>query len=187
MENYTEIVKNEPALNSKIEEVEFTEIVENEGQGFVAKNYFSLRSFIAYYHIIFGVWSFLVLMQILLVSPLSIIISLPLAFFIATSIIGGIKLLNNKKGGVNYLIVAQLPHLILFQLNDFLYQFYCGQWIMLNIVIDEIVRFGFNFGFLSVTYIVTFNSNLPANAVGINIVAIILIVILLRMEELGSK
>ncbi len=159
----------------------------NQEQNFVKKNYFSLRSFISFYHIILGGWSILLLIQIVIPTPLSVLLTLPLIFYIVASILGGVRLLKNLPGGVNLLIVAQIPTLLILQFNGFLYQFYSGQWIMLNIIIDETVKFAFNIGILNVNYFVSFNSNLPVNGVGINLVSIILISILLKMEDLGSK
>lgn len=185
MENKLEIIEKE--INENIQEAEYQEVKEKTESGFVAKNYLNLKSFIAGYHIVFGVWSAILFLQIFIASPLNSVFAIPLIFFIVTSITGGIKLFKNKKGGVNYLIAAQFPQVILLQLNGFLYQFLCGQWIMINFVIDDIVRFGVNFGFLNTAYHLQFQTNLPVDGVGINLVPIILLVILLRMEELGSK
>jgi hypothetical protein len=152
---------------------------------FVEKNYDSLKWGISIYHLFFSLWATYKLFQILLQVPNDVLYTIPVIIFIVTSTLGGILLLKGKSNAYNYLIAAQIPQVIVFQLNTFVYFLLIGQWIILRVGGPGF--FGINFGILEVKYACTFLQVKQNFLIGINLVPLILIFILLKMEEMEQE
>jgi hypothetical protein len=183
MENDCNNIKTDNIEISKIEDASFSEIKDTDDiedkRNYFDKNYVKIKWSFGVYHIVFGIWSIVILFQIIFNNLLSIIFAIPLITYIVCSILGGYRLIKNDKRSINLLLVAQIPQILLLQINGFFYSLISGQWIIFTILKKDIVKFGFNFGVLRSSYNFIFNSTFEGNGFGINIVPIIAILILL--------
>jgi len=177
-------------LNQNINELEIDSesLFQNSNarKGFVEKHYESLKWTISVYHFFFALWATFVFLKSILPAINLLALALPLIIFILASVIGSYRLLKNKKNAYNYLIAAQIPQVIILQLNGFVYFLLIGQWIILRIGGGQL--FGFDFGLLDAKYTILFGSADQISFLfGINILPIILILILLKMEEIEEE
>ncbi len=158
----------------------------NARKGFVERHYEPLKWTISVYHVFFALWAAFLFLKSILPAINMLVFAIPLIFFIATSAIGSYRLLKNKTNAYNYLIAAQIPQVIILQLNGFVYFLLIGQWIILRIGGGQL--FGINFGLLDAKYSLLFgNAKEIGFLFGINILPIILILILLKMEEIEEE
>ena len=154
--------------------------------GFFERHFEGLKWSITVYHLFFALWATYIFLTGVLPAINNLIFFIPLLLFVATSIAGSYRLLKNKSNSYNYLIAAQLPQTIILQLNGFIYFLLIGQWIILRIGGGQLL--GFNLGFLDAKYTFLFASaNQVGFLFGINILPIILIIILLKMEEIEEN
>ena len=163
-----------------IDEIKEADIKRN----YFDKNYEKIKWSFGIYHIVFGVWAVILFLNIFLSNIFSIFFLFPLIIYIVCSILGGYRLIKDDKRSINLLLVAQLPQILMLQLNGFFYSLIAGQWFTLTILKNETINFGFNLGVLSSTYNFIIKSELEGNGIGINFVPIIAILIILKIEEI---
>ena len=155
-------------------------------KGFVTKHYEHLRWTISVYHLFFALWATFIFLKSILPAINMLVFAIPLIFFIVSSTVGSYRLLKNKPNAYNYLIAAQIPQVIILQFNGFIYFLLIGQWIILRIGGGQL--FGITFGLLDAKYSLLFgNANEIGFLFGVNILPIILILILLKMEEIEEE
>ena len=160
-----------------------TEENTNTKQSFVEKYFEHLKWTMIIYHIFFALWATFLFLQAILPAINKLVFALPLIFFIITSISGSILLFKRKNNAYNYLIAAQIPQTIVLQLNGFIYYLLVGQWIILRLGGNTLL--GIDFGLLDAKYMFLFgNANEINFLFGINILPIIVIAILLKMESI---
>ena len=160
-----------------------TEENTNTKQSFVEKYFEHLKWTMIIYHIFFALWATFLFLQAILPAINKLVFALPLIFFIITSISGSILLFKRKNNAYNYLIAAQMPQTIVLQLNGFIYYLLVGQWIILRLGGNTLL--GIDFGLLDAKYMFLFgNANEINFLFGINILPIIVIAILLKMESI---
>ena len=153
---------------------------------FKIKYYHNLKWAISVYHLFFALWATFFLLKTVLPAINLLLFSIPLIFFIVTSSIGSYKLLKNKSNPYNYLIAAQIPQVIILQLNGFSYFLLLGQWLIIRIGGGELI--GISLGLLDAKYSFLFDSAKELGFLfGVNIYAIILIFILLNLEEIAEE
>ena len=158
----------------------------NIRKGFVTKHYEPLKWTISIYHLFFALWATVSFLKSILPAINMLIFTIPVIFFIVTSTIGSYRLLKNKSNAYNYLIAAQIPQVIILELNGFVYFLLIGQWIILRIGGGQFL--GITFGLLDAKYSLMFgNAHESGFLFGINILPIILIFILLKMEEIEEE
>jgi hypothetical protein len=158
----------------------------NARKGYVERHYEPLKWAISFYHFFFALWATFIFLKSILPAINLLALAIPLIFFIVTSTVGSYRLLKDKKNAYNYLIAAQIPQVIILQLNGFAYFLLIGQWIILRIGGGQL--FGVNFGLLDAKYTILFgNAKEIGFLFGINILPIILIFILLKMEEIEEE
>jgi hypothetical protein len=158
----------------------------NARKGFIEKHYEPLKWTITIYHLFFALWAAFLFLKSILPSINMLAFAIPLIFFIVASSIGGYRLLKNKTNSYNYLIAAQIPQVIILQLNGFVYFLLIGQWTILRIGEGQFI--GIDFGLLDAKYSLLFGSAKEIGFLfGINILPIILIFILLKMEEIEEE
>jgi hypothetical protein len=157
--------------------------ITNANQSFVEKYFEHLKWTMVIYHIFFALWATFLFLQAILPSINKLVFALPLIFFIITSISGSIRLFKGKDNAYNYLIAAQIPQTIVLQLNGFIYYLLVGQWIILRLGGNTLL--GIDFGLLDAKYMFLFgNANEINFLFGINILPVIVIAILLKMERI---
>ena len=166
-----------------IDEIRETDIKRN----YFDRNYEKIKWSFGIYHIVFGVWAVILFLNIFLSNIFSIFFLIPLIIYIVCSILGGYRLIKDDKRSINLLLVAQLPQILMLQLNGFYYSLIAGQWFTLTILKNETINFGFNLGVLSSTYNFIIKSELAENGIGINFVPIIAILIILKIEEIDFE
>jgi len=154
----------------------------NEKKGFFNKYYKEIKWGLRTYYILFSCWAFYLIIQILIRSIGNIWYAIPLIIFVLTSSLGGYKIFSNPKHGVNLLIIAQIPQVLVLQLNGFVYSLFVGQWFVIGLNgFTKVISFA---GLFDVQFQLLFLKNkLPESIVGINLVPIIIILILLKIEE----
>ena len=158
----------------------------NGRKGFVERHYYHLKWSISLYHLFFALWATLIFLQSVLPAINKLIFAIPLIAFTVCSITGSYQLLKNKPNAYNYLIAAQVPQVIILQFNGMVYFLLIGQWIILKI--SGFFNIGFFFGIFDAKYTFLFgNANDIGFLFGINILPIILIFILLKMEEIEER
>ena len=158
----------------------------NAKKGFLEKHYQELKWSISVYHLFFALWASYIFLKGVIPAINNLIFTIPLLFFIITSVVGSYRLLKDKSNPYNYLIAAQIPQVIILELNGFLYLLLIGQWIILRIGGGQL--WGINFGIFDAKYYFLFsNPNQSGFMFGINILPIVIIFILLKMEETEEK
>lgn len=179
MENIDQNLKTQVLNESSFENI-------NRGRGFVEKYYDHLKWSISFYHLFFALWGTLFFLQSVLPAISKLIYTIPLLAFIIASIVGGYRLLMNKPNAYNYLIAAQVPQVIVLQFNGMIYFLLIGQWIIFKI--SGFFHIGLFFGLFDAKYAFLFgNPEEISFLLGINILPIILIFILLKMEEVKEN
>ncbi len=152
---------------------------------FLLKNNKALKQWIGIYSIFFSFWAFYLLFKTIIRDINSIWFSIPLIIFIITSISGGYKIIINQQKGINLLIIAQIPQILVLQLNGFVYSMFIGQWIVIGL--NGIIKIVFFASLLDIQYQMYFlDYNSPTFLVAINLVPIIIIIILLKTERLNE-
>jgi hypothetical protein len=128
----------------------------NARKGFIEKHYEPLKWTISVYHFFFALWATFIFLKSILPAINLLALAIPLIIFILASAIGSYRLLMNKKNAYNFLIAAQIPQVIILQLNGFVYYLLIGQRIILRIGAGQLL--GFDFGLLDAKYTILFGS-----------------------------
>lgn len=158
----------------------------NARKGFLEKHYQDIKWSISVYHLLFALWGSYVFLRGILPAINNLIYTIPLLFFIITSIVGSYRLLKSKSNPYNYLIAAQIPQVIIMELNGLLYFLLIGQWIILRIGGGRL--WGIDLGIFNAKYsFLLANHNQSGFTFGVNILPLIIIFILLKMEEVEDK
>ena len=156
---------------------------ENNELGFVEKYFEHLKWTIGIYHIFFASWAAFLFFRLIQSDIKNLLYTLPLILLLVTSITGSILLFSHKKNSYNFLIAAQIPQIVILQLNGFVYYLLIGQWILIKL--SGIISFSIEVGLWDIKYAFVWgNANNTNFLLGINLLPIILINILLKMEKI---